>query len=624
MEQASVERAGARDLAPRLAAIVERPLTADTIETYAESALDDLAELAEHVVDAYGDRPYAAVDGKDLEDLAFEHYGLQGLEDILDHVAGKVTEIQELDEVIAGTQKIERIIMPPAVAEQTEVALERTGEGPKITPRLKTVLFILANDFEVDLHDDGQLTITKGGIDPTMVRQESYRLVQAHGLERSVLVCDEVGNATFVLDTRVLAQLGISADQLIGMRKDELQTLLDSEPGAGQRIEYDQNYVPAVIAALADPSEAAAPNYTMVAGARYLAPKPSDEIVSLGGLAKLLELDRKVVEKAIAELGEELGETTPYNFHNRVVPGYKPEQQALIRQRLQEQGYYDKPPEDYKVKVALAEEFGVAVNVIDRAIRDIGEEELGELRPFKTASRRTPHFSPAQQELIRQRLEATGVFAEDAPEEYETIRSMSRMFGAAQHTVERAVTQLGDDIGKPTIYKFNGHAAEAYGPGQQSMVLSQLHFKGSLGELAPEGFKQASDVARDLGVTPNMVLKTVGELGEDLGEVESYPGRNRRVKDPHYSPGQQDLIRASLIEQGLLGNDPPEGYITLAALAKNIGVAHVTTGKYLEEVRDALGSVKSYKFTTGVYEGYSPHQQEVVAQHVIERMIRSA
>lgn len=617
MSSLRAEQAVMPDFQAELTDIIDKPLTAETIDIYAESALDDLAELIQRVADSYP--AHSSAHGKDLEDAACAYFGLEGMEETLDHIADKAAEIQALDVIIAGSHATNKVITPPGATNPLEL---RDGnhmfEGIDKIPRLKTLLFVLANEFGVDVHDKDQLNIIKGSVEDNMVRQESYYLVEASILGRIVLVCDEQANATFVFDSDELEQGEVATEKLIQLSKDELRDFLDDNPHAGQRIPYSPNFVPDIISALNTPAATSPRRIDAQSGGRYLAPKAPEGMVSMYGLVKLMDVNPGAVENAIQELEADLGELHTYRFGSVATIGYTPEHQEQIRQRLEERGYYDKPPEGFLHQWGIAKALGVDYGAVTRAIARLGDD-LGTVQRYKSTRRRTAHYSPEQQRIIRENLESRGMFKDVPPEDYLNRRGIAQLYEVSSATVAKVVGEVSGDLGETQTYRFGARVATGYSPGQQKIIVDRLEATGVLNRVAPEGYVAIRGLSKALGVGYPAINKAIDELGEDLGEIRTYKFTSRTA--PGYSPDQQNLIAAQLEAEGLLSNDVPEGYLSVAAMARELDVADRTVDKAVKRLKDSLGEVSKYKFKTRVVNGYSPHQQEVIMQHVIEKSL---
>lgn len=98
-------------------------------------------------------------------------------------------EIMEI--VISG------VVLPTTRHRQTSDKLNaEKRESPIYQPRLKWVMELL-NRNGIFLED---IIVVSGDTRPNMYRKDSYRIVEIPRLQREMLVCDQVGEATFVID----------------------------------------------------------------------------------------------------------------------------------------------------------------------------------------------------------------------------------------------------------------------------------------------------------------------------------------------------------------------------------------------------------------------------------------
>ena len=228
----------------RLTTILSTALTVDTIDTYAETAISDLINLTGNVVNEFADTlsPEAVYsDNKKLEDAAFSYFDLPSITGNLDNIAKIDQDIKNIDRVIEKASIKDQVIVPPDAPVRPIVP--GNGEGlleNKLRPRLKTLLFILEKDNNIDLDD---LKIAEGITTNEMMRKEPYYSVEVPSLNRTVLVCNEEGNATFVIDTKKLEELKISTEQLLDMTKDKLNALMAEHAGFGRRIIQSDSWV---------------------------------------------------------------------------------------------------------------------------------------------------------------------------------------------------------------------------------------------------------------------------------------------------------------------------------------------------------------------------------------------
>jgi hypothetical protein len=468
----------APDIKNELDDILSATLTVDSIDTYADDALNDLIDLVGRTTEVYSHQPTVNLDTKTAtETAAFAYYGLGDVETMLDHIADKANELRDIDGLISRVETVDTIITPTDLMN----AVNPSGMGgefqKKMTiPRLKTLLFILSNEFAIDLHDDEQLGIQKGLLGSDMMRKESYYLVTAPTIERTVLVCDEEGNATFVFDNAVLKESDVSSADLQKLTKTDLNDLIAYDPRIGKRIIFTDDFVRDMISVLGDKMmNTQDPASSQESVGKYLYPTPPEGYLAIAGIFARLGVGHRAVSKVVGELGATLGEARFYRFGTKSAIGYSPEQQDMIRQRLEEKGSLaPKAPEGYLSERGVTQLLGVGGwNTIKRAVGELGPT-LGETRVYKFGPKSVAGYSPEQQETIRQHLEEKRLFAPEAPEGYLSGRGVAQLLGVGKSTVNSIIEELGLALGETRLYKIGSKSVTGYSPEQQRLIRMRL------------------------------------------------------------------------------------------------------------------------------------------------------
>ena len=232
-----IEKDPSTQFAERLDTILFKKVSVENIGTFADEALGELVALNESVVAKYqAEYPESdAYVGVELEDQAYRAYSLENLNAILTRVSEMQENIGRITlNVSESLNEIDTVITPP---DPSGPALGGDGSGtyekPQMLDRLVTLTYILERDF--DLNND-DVRYTKGTTNGNMLRTEPYVRVEIDSLKRIVYVCDEEGNASYVFDTVVLEQLGITPPELDVMSKNQRNALLRVQPEAGARI----------------------------------------------------------------------------------------------------------------------------------------------------------------------------------------------------------------------------------------------------------------------------------------------------------------------------------------------------------------------------------------------------
>jgi biotin operon repressor len=220
-----------RKFQQRLEAIKNKELSTENIDSFADSVLNELIDLAGSVTDAYArSEDIEKENTKEFEQDAFEHFGLTDLSKVLELAHKKIESLERVNNKIANTPKIDTVITPPDTEDPALEFGEEDYEKPETEPRLKTLLYILENN-GIDV--EGGVDTLKGKITDEMMRNTSYVTVSIPEIDRVVQVCDEVGNASYVFKLSA-----VDVENINDMTKSEKNDLLEANPEIGLRIEY--------------------------------------------------------------------------------------------------------------------------------------------------------------------------------------------------------------------------------------------------------------------------------------------------------------------------------------------------------------------------------------------------
>ena len=299
----------------RLHGILGRRLNTETLDTYATDALNDLVQLADDVIAAHalstGGQPAA---GRDYENTAFTHYGLEDLDSAIGHVADVAETIHRLPSVIARAQQAGHTIVPTPAGSSVQMPdAEQSYRRAATAPRLETTLVVLHHGFGIELDTDGSVQLAAGTVPRAMFRESSYYLVRVPSLNRLILVNNEVRHATYVFDTAAAASCGFDDDVALSrMTKPELNRLLEVNPQLGQRIIYDpRTFATRMHYAVQDPSirlKTMRSEHDVLAPGRrhlYLYPLATEEVASITAFARQEGISRYAAVTALSELMKE-------------------------------------------------------------------------------------------------------------------------------------------------------------------------------------------------------------------------------------------------------------------------------------------------------------------------------
>ncbi len=544
----------APDYRARVDAIVSRPLIPESIVAYGDAALVDLVDLIDKATDSYNRQPTISFDSaSETERAAFDYYSLGDVELILDNIADRADELKDIDSVIDSYETTEGAITPTSgslgglAIRGCDGSFERKN---RYIPKLKTLLFVLHNDFDVDLHDPQQIKIYKGTIDSGTMKKHCYYSVEAFKLNRSALVCDEVGNTTFVFNREVLKSHGIENSHLIKLTKPQIEDMIASDPTSGRRVTYSKNFVGHLVEAIEDPTNCKRQSRRHDSEVdetlgKYLHPKAPENVLAANGLVRLWGIGDNSIRVSIDDVKDRLGGVGTYRFGPHTALGYTPEQQEIIRQDLEAKCLFKLASEDVMSVAGMMETWGVSRNDIDIAIKE-NSEQIGQAELYKFHTKMAFGYTPEQQAIIRQAIAEKGV-VEQSESHRLSVPDMAENWGLDPKTIRKMILKHSDEIGEAVVTRFNTQKAPGYLHEQVTLIEGFLREKGYFSEEAPEDVSSIFGMAQAWGETHASVRKAVENIKGELGEVKPYKFGVRIVDG--FSPQQQTIIKKYLSDK---------------------------------------------------------------------------
>lgn len=537
------------DFAEKLRQITSRDLTVDNIDDYAESAFNDLVNLTREVEAAYNQQPtISQAHSAENEDAAFNYFEMESVGEILDHIADKAEQLRDLDAVIQRVTPGDAVFVPP----DDLPGLGRAGEGssaerPDTQPRLKTLLFVLANEFNLDVNDPESVAIRCGSVNSEMMRQQPYYEVTTPTLERKVLICDGYGNATFVFDTNKLPDE--VQDVLVDSSKKQLGELIDLEPGCGVAMRCSKQFVPRLVGALRD--EIDQPESQAGEGISYLDPDRNTELKTQAQVARELGVNVRTVARVASTIDpNEFGAVATKGSQRYLKRFYTDKQVAMVKDVLENRGLLRQIPEGYVPVDDIIAANNISGATAYKAIKQLvldGAMEQPDKYPGDGRAHKRPaiYCSPEQQQLIQRYIEDMGLNHPDIPDDYTTVPEFCSLVGVSGQSVLKAASTLGIELKK---YRTRGHSrrlAVSLSPGQQAAIREHLESEGFF-RTAPEDYATFRQIHTELGVDYKTARKVISRLLDEgkLGEVEKYRKRHQVLE--MYSPAQQEMIRDAL------------------------------------------------------------------------------
>ena len=310
----------------RLSKAIDNPLTLENTDTYVDDALDAVINLVGDVVVEYDAQPGAewqqlgGANGKEHEDAALKHFGLEDVEAILRHLEDKASQFAVIGQVIAQANEASDVFVPPDSTPVPQATGSGTGMEKKgKQPKLENLLFVLMNDFGIDPDDPEAVSIVRGSVNTNMMREEPYYQVTVPGIDKVILVCQEYGNATFVFNGKwVREQVNSNRSSeneperpLTDYTKEELSKLIKDNPGQGARIltkkDFTANLVNALQGGFAQQELDKPVDTRYLRSPKDLPPVP-DGYVTTNDIKEELGIDKKsgsMLQKIARELEEQ-------------------------------------------------------------------------------------------------------------------------------------------------------------------------------------------------------------------------------------------------------------------------------------------------------------------------------
>jgi Mn-dependent DtxR family transcriptional regulator len=530
------------DAQGELEAILSTPLTPESIDTYASDALDRIILLIRKTVNSYTHEPTIHyLSQKELEEAALRYYDVQDIETILDYVADKDEDIKSFDALIAEATNTDEIILPPAdIARPMIIDCETPFEVKRHIPRVKTTLFILKSLYDVKVEPED---ILKGKVTKSMMRRESYYAIDVDTLSRTILVCDEEGNASYVLDSEAMSSIGVTSKELLKLDKLELNDFIREHPELGQSFIYSKSFVSKMINAIEHPQDLGSPNHSIKPDAiSLLKPPTDDEFLSVFSMTPEMNVNYRTLMKVVAELHPTLADARPFRHSRGLSYEYSKKDRQAIREYLQEHNYYaQSAPETILPVKGIAEKYGVSNSSVLKALEDLGDT-IGHVETYRFGDKPAKGYEPEQQDLIAVKLDEMELLVEKAPDHIAPLVHVASELNVSPDTVKK-IQATFTDLGEIRKYKFGSRITDGYTKVQVETMRKYLHEQGYYTE-APEGYLPTTEIARMLKVDPRRVKFAIESLNESLGE--GLRCRFGGMATICYSPEQQLTIKEFL------------------------------------------------------------------------------
>lgn len=604
------------DFSVKVDEITGRQLTPKGLRSYADDALEDLIRLINDVTEQYDRQPtIAQVHNKEQEDTALSYFGFDPdyINFILDFISSKAEEINKLDDQVSHMRHTrDRTIVAP----NTRTPITRSGEGSfeaKFEPRLNTVLFLLSNKFGIDLDkaDPDQIILSDGPLDRNTMRKVSYNVIELPAMNRTILVCDQVGHATYVFDNELLNEQGIAIDTLLSLNPDELRDLFVAHPKLGISLKSTQSYVED-IASLMDDIPEAEEKITSGKTVEFLRP---DGVLSGAAIAAKINeqygarINHKTIYRVADQLeAEGLITRTSYDLGpKRTIPGYTDSDYEQIVARLEEADllYPVAPADVSSLTTLVGDAVGRHSTAYDTVFADVlarAEQAFGTLPKYRFLSKTSIGVTKDQLPIVDVMIEehvdklralaaAKKVLKDLAAEETRrpegtmTLPQIGEASGVSSSLYIKAFNNVEPAVRAIADYKHGPNGFKGFNAEQVAVIEAEIE-RLKTSDREP-GRWTAPELADELGVSSHIVREALEQI--------SAPHRTERVNNkpsPTYDPDIVEALRKNekvIYMANLPHENEREGVVSLAKYAKSRRMSADTAKKVISKYHMPVG-----------------------------------
>lgn len=457
------------------------------------------------------------------------------------------------------------VFLPPGktepVFDQNETG---NNKGKPLEERLRQLIAVLQQN--KIFTDD--LVAVRGKVTPEMARETSYTIIEIPRINREILVCDQHGEATFVIR-------GIlSRDYLSKHTKKELQTDYRERVVRvvyREKEQWEQEIVQALLSDavfeerkidVADEEKARQAVIGKVPTAEEWAAMQISEkkIFRIGGKGL------KAIARVFGVSGDPSNKKAIFLELGREIYG---EHEALASDDAE-------IPENWLSMRKIAESIeGVSPNTVRTYLNKLAAEhpELGKKKG------NLKYFHPDVLQTCKTQFEGR----EDPPEGWMTMNAIadSGQIERDYLTIEAVAKELAakDPSSKKTYKDAGGHMVAHYSP--ELIKKLQKHFTKV--EKAPEGWKTCSAIqeSQDTVSSYEVITNFVENYRTEHPEwFHDYLDSQNNV-NTHLHP---DLVKLTMEHFGSM-EKAPAGWQTRNAVRKKYDINYMTLGKYAEKFR---------------------------------------
>jgi len=530
----------------QLAAILNTPLLPENFDTYTEDALNSVIAMVGDMTATYPGESLPIPRGS-AEGHTTSYYEM-GIDDILDSLQKQVDKTKQIKDFVSNLGgKEDDVFVPPQPLQSAIQAGNGEFSKKETKPKLETILFLLQERYGLDIKDPTQVVVTEGSVTPGMMRKEPYYRIELPELNRTILVCNEVDNITYVMDSEELDGLGIGSELLVDFDKSQIDQLILTHPALGVRVTHTGKYIPKIELAIesiedfATKTEAGIDKDADIVDESLLTPEVEaapEGYMNASKIAKELKVGRETIIDIIAELGGLTPVKAKSGVGGAAFDAYSPEDIERIRKLVESRRLLTPAaPEGYMSARRIAKGLGVSRKTITDIIK-----ELGGLTPIeaKYNNQVTNAYSPEDIANISEVAESRGLLAPEAPEGYKSAKGIAKELRLGDRTIKDIIKGLGGLT--PIDAKFGGAVTEAYSPEAIATIREIAESRGLLAPEAPEGYMNASKIAKELRAS----RATITDIIKGLGGLTPIDAKFSSSVTDTYSPEDIERIRVQL------------------------------------------------------------------------------
>lgn len=603
------------DFSAKVDEITGRQLTPKGLTSYANEALEDLIKLIDDVTGQYNRQPTIAQShNKEQEDTALTYFGSDPdyINSILDFISSKTEEINKLDEQVSRMKHTrDQTIIP---AKKHNVAI-KPGDGSfekRFEPRLNTVLFLLSNKFGIDLDaaDPDQIRLSDGPLDKDSMRDVSYNVIELPSMDRTILVCDQVGYATYVFDNALLKQQGLAIDTLLSLSPDELKDLFIAHPKLGISLRSTQSYVEDIASLMEDIPET---EEKIKKGDTVEFLRPDGILAGAAVAAKInAQYGTRISHKTVYAVADQLdaeGLITKTSYKigpKRNVPGYNDSDYDQIVKRLEERGllYPPAPADVSSLTTLIGDAVGRQSSAYDKVLADVlarTEQTFGTLPKYRFVA--ATSFGITEEQLptvaaiidehvdkLRSLAAAKKVLKDLAaeskrPEGTKTLPQIGEASGVSSSLYIKAFENVEAQVRAIADYTYGPNGFRSFNAEQAAVIEAEIERIKTV-DRTP-GRWTVNELADELGVSNHIVREVLEQI--------SAPHRTERVNNkpsPTYDPDIVEVLRKNekvIYMANLPSENEHEGVVSLAKYAKSRRMSADTAKKVISKYHMPVG-----------------------------------